>query len=282
MPINAHTDYLSLLFNFPKFPPMSILTLFFLALMRLAPLISFAPFLGSKLPTTVKMGLVFSFAAILLPHMMMESKAPLLFTAGFAGYAVKELLVGFILAFLVSVPFYIAQSAGSLIDFIRGASSLQVTDPFMQTQASPIGLFYNYTLIVLFYQIDGPFILFNGLIKSYEIIPPDGLINPLFFQIHLPVWQSLIGVLNTVLAVSIQLSAPSIVAVLMTEVFLGIANRLAPQVQITFLGMALKSLMGLMFLAFAWFFIVDQMGKQVLIWLQEMLHLIDTMKPFTL
>ena len=42
----------------------------------------------------------------------------------------------------------------------------------------------------------------------------------------------------------------------MAEFFLGIANRMAPQVQIAFLGMSLKSLMGLFLLWVGWQFIL--------------------------
>jgi len=66
---------------------------------------------------------------------------------------------------------------------------------------------------------------------------------------------------SKVFAVGIQLAAPSILAILMTEMFLGIANRLAPQVQIVFLGMSLKSLVGLAVLCAAWFFIIQQLNK---------------------
>jgi type III secretory pathway component EscT len=62
----------------------------------------------------------------------------------------------------------------------------------------------------------------------------------------------------------------------MTEVFLGIANRLAPQVQIVFLGMSLKSLIGLAILASAWVFILKQMGKETFLWMKEVNNLFYT------
>ncbi len=62
----------------------------------------------------------------------------------------------------------------------------------------------------------------------------------------------------------------------MAEMFLGIANRLAPQVQIAFLGMSLKSLVGIALLWAAWFFILQQLGKQSLQWVQKLNRLILT------
>ena len=70
------------------------------------------------------------------------------------------------------------------------------------------------------------------------------------------------------MTLSIQLGAPAISAVVMIDMFLGIINRLAPQVQIVFLGMPLKSWIGLMFLFVASQFIFQQFGIEALRWLK--------------
>jgi type III secretion protein T len=272
------SDYVSLVLSLPGVSPITALTFFFLAMMRIAPVVAIAPFLGSKLPNGVKVGLAISIAAILLPHLLLSStKTPTLtFDVHFPAYCLKELFIGMLLAFLVSIPFYIAQSSGVLIDFTRGSSALQVQDPLMQSQSSSIGQLYNYVFIVLFYEIGGPFIFLQGVLNSYTVIPVDGFIPAVFFHLQQPVWKFLMALLTKFLAISIQLAAPSIVAILMAEMFLGIANRLAPQVQIAFLGMALKSFVGLALLWAAWHFILQQFDKQAIIWLQSMQQLIQT------
>jgi type III secretory pathway component EscT len=172
-----------------------------------------------------------------------------------------------------------AESAGILIDFQRGSSALQVTDPSTQEQTSPIGVLYNYVLIVIFYQVDGPFHFFNALFDSYAIVPADKWFAVAFFHHAHPFWKQIWGLAATVFSVGIQLAAPSLLAILMTEMFLGIANRLAPQVQIVFLGMSLKSLVGLAILCAAWYFILQQMNKLTLLWMQNLtkaIHLFQT------
>jgi len=263
------TDYLTMLFSFPHLTAQSILCLFFLAFMRLAPVVAAAPFLGGKLPGAVKMGLLIALTAVILPFMAQHTTHTLDFNATYAGLLLKELLIGFFISFLAMLPFYIAESAGVLIDFLRGSSALMVTDPSTQAQVSPVGLLYNYILIVLFFEINGPYFFLNGVLDTYLIVPPDGWISSSFFQFHQPFWQSLWSVLTTFTMVSMQLAAPSLVAILMAEMFLGIANRLAPQVQIAFLGMSLKSLLGIALLFAGWFFILQQLSKQSLLWLKE-------------
>ena len=68
----------------------------------------------------------------------------------------------------------------------------------------------------------------------------------------------------------------------MAEVFLGIANRLAPQVQIIFLGMPIKSLLGIFFLWVGWLFILTQGNKQLFSWFRSLEQIIDSLKLFVL
>lgn len=273
----SNTDsYLTFFSALSEFAPISALSLFFLGMMRLAPVISMAPFFGSKTPGQIKMALLVVLTVILLPHIAMTSKTLVGFNLNFIVLCFKELFIGFILALFVSIPFYMAEAAGVIIDFQRGSSSLQATDPILAAQASDLGILYNLVLIVIFYQIDGPFYFFNAFFDTYTLIPVDGWIPSNFFTFTHPFWQTVWSCTNRVVAVSIQLAAPSIVAILMTEMFLGIANRLAPQVQIAFLGMSLKSLVGLAMLCAAWFFILQQMSKQTLLWLGDMAKIIRT------
>ncbi len=275
-PVQEYTQFFNHLYHFA---PSSIIPIFLLSLFRLAPIIVLAPFLASKLPSQIKMGMLISFVVILFPHITMTTKTVVDYNMLFVGYAIKEVFIGFILAFLVSVPFHFCQTAGFLVDFLRGASSLQVSDPFSQAQTSPIGNLYNYILIAMFYSIGGFFYFFNSIFTSYDLIPIDGFINPLFFSFQQPFWQTITAITTKVIALAIQLSAPALMAILMTEVFLGIANRLAPQVQIAFLGMSVKSLLGLTLLCAGWFFILEQMEKQTLLWLKEIDKLLVLIPP---
>lgn len=265
------SDYLSFVSSMQNMEPISLLSLLFLGLMRIAPIVSIAPFLGAKLPGSVKIGLAISLTVILLPQILHYTSKPLTFDMSFVGYSLKELLIGVIMAFLAAIPFYIAQGSGSLVDFMRGSSSLQVTDPFMQTQTSPIGTLFNYMNILIFFQIGGLFIFLDAVAYSFQYLPVDKAMSEYFFlNLHTPFWKLITGLLTRLTAVSVQLAAPSIVSILMAEMFLGIANRLAPQVQIVFLGMSLKSLLGLFLLFAGWFFILRQIGNQTLLWLSDL------------
>jgi type III secretory pathway component EscT len=143
-----------------------------------------------------------------------------------------------------------------------------VNDPTVQNQSSPLGTLFNFVLIFIFFTIEGPFLLLNGLVTSYEIIPPDQLINTHFFDKTSSFWELMLKLFNEVMVISIQLASPALLAILMTDMFLGIANRLAPQVQITFLGMPLKSLLALVVVCFGWKLFGEELVHQCFLWLE--------------
>lgn len=268
-------SYLLMLLKYVATQPITLLATFFLILARIMPIMIIAPFFGAKnSPAIARMLFSICLASILLPMVIAPLKEEIPLNIRFAGYALKEVLVGGILGFLVTIPFYTAQSAGNLIDNIRGSASLQVTDPSTQSQTGPVGIFYNYILITVFFSVGGPFYFISALVSSFELVPVNDVLNPYFFTMETPFWKIIITLLTHLLSLAIQLGAPSIIGILMGEMFLGIANRLAPQVQIVFLGISLKSFIGLALLAAAWFLILRQLGKESMVWLKVIYHTI--------
>lgn len=269
-------DYLSLILSLPNLDPQTIFSIFFLTLARLLPIMAIAPFLGSKnVPRVIRMMFSVSLVAIFLPQNLMQTHVELPYNLKFILFMVKELAIGTALGFLASVPFYIAQMSGSLIDHQRGSASLQVTDPTTQSQTGPLGILYNYVLIAIFYSLSGPFFFFDGIAISYELIPVDGLINSAFFSKNDTFWTQMINLFQMMMNLSIQLAAPALIGILLTDMFLGIANRLAPQVQIVFLGISLKSWVGIAMLAAAWVLIIKTLGKESLIWMKSLIQYIE-------
>lgn len=263
---------------------MHYLSLFLLSILRLGPIVRLAPFLGAKIiPGMARMGLILILGVIFFPNILVASSTgPLTFDLVFVGYALKELVLGYILGFFSMIPFLIANSAGIFIDFVRGSSMLMQQDVTLQQQASPLGILYNSIFIVIFYQLDGVWLFFDAITTSYQIMPPSAWFNTNFFSLTTPVWKHAITIVHSIIAISLQLAAPSLVAILMAEVFLGIANRLAPQVQIIFLGMPIKSLLGIFFLWQGWFFILQQGNNQLFSWFRSLEQIVHSLKLFVL
>lgn len=274
--------YAALFLNsaFAKFQPTAALTLFFLFLGRILPIIALSPFFGARvLPHPVKVAFAVCLFAIFLPQLLTVTTSTLDFNLLGVFLLLKEIFIGLSIGLLISIPFIIVQNTGIIIDHQRGGASLMVNDPTIQNQSSPFGTLFNQVLIFLFYVLDAPFLILDLLITSYEVIPPDHFLNPRFFNENTDFWHLQISILNKVMVVSIQLATPALLIMLMTDLFLGIANRLAPQVQITFLGMALKSLLGIAIVCIGWNLFVGEMGRSVFYWIHSVSEMLKMIKP---
>jgi len=275
-------DYVSLYAHsaFDKQNLIAFISLFFLFLGRMMPIIALVPFFGGKiLPRPAKVAFAISIFAIFLPQLMVITTTPLVFDLQLVLYFLKEIFIGLLLGFFLSIPFMIVQSAGILIDHQRGGASLMVNDPTVQNQSSPLGTLFNLMLIYLFFSIEGPFLVLEMISESYGILPPDKMINPLSLETSSPLVQYAGKILGNVMILSTQLAAPALIMILMTDFFLGIANRLAPQVQITFLGMPLKSLLALFVVFIGFNLFIDEIIKQTYSALDYIIVLMQQFQP---
>jgi type III secretory pathway component EscT len=263
-------DYLQLFLKHSSQGNLSVLSLCFLIVGRVGPIIGLSPFFGARiLPAPVKFGLALTFIAMLLPKLLLTVTTPLSFNLDLVCLMFREVLIGSIFGFFLGLPFLIVSSAGVFIDHQRGAASLMTNDPTIQNQSSPIGTLFNMLLIVIFWALNGPFYVLDSLFLSYDLLPPDKWIFPSFLLENSLLHDRLMHVLYIFATLSLQLCMPAFLALLMTDTFLGIINRLAPQVQITFLGMGLKSWFAILIVCLGFIPFVSQLSKQVENWLLE-------------
>ncbi len=256
---------------------LSVMALIVLTSFRIMPIIALAPFFGARIlphPTKVVFSLILVVAV--MPKILMASTVPLNFDSSLILLGVKEMFIGLVMGFFLGLPFLIVTSAGVFIDHQRGAASLMVNDPTIQNQSSPIGTIYNLMLIVIFYSIDGPFFVLDAILDSFQIVPPDQYLNPQFFAPHSYMKEKLFKCLQVFAVMALQLSAPSLIAMLMTDTFLGVINRLAPQVQIYFLGIGLKSWLACLMVCIGWVYFCDLLKKESVDWLKDFMQLVPS------
>ncbi len=279
-------DYLEIFMRSPvatKGSLVPVASLMFLAAARIMPIITLAPFFGSRvLPHPVKVIFALCLVTIVMPQILLTSTEPLSFNGTLVLLLLKEIFIGSIMGFFLGLPFLIVSSAGVFIDHQRGAASLMTNDPTIQNQSSPIGTLYNLVLIALFFAVDGPFFVIDSILDSYTIVPPDKFLNPLFFAPQSFIQEKLIKALQVFASLALQLSAPALLAILMTDTFLGVINRLAPQVQITFLGMGLKSWLAILMVCLGWVYLCGELRQQIVVWLREFIEIIPAFNAGTL
>jgi type III secretion protein T len=258
--------YLSVILSRPL---NEVWNIFLLGLARIVPTIAIAPFYGGKMiGDVVKLGLGVCITFVFLPFLILTNPSSFTMDVTFLLLMAKEVIIGALLGFIIAIPFYYAQGAGALIDHQRGSQSLQVMDPSTQMQTSPTGTLYNDMLLVLFFAISGPILFFDGLFTSFTLIPLDSFFPSQFFDLKHPFWITMMGILTTVVKIALQLSAPSLIGMLLSDLFLGIANRMAPQVQISFLLWSFKAFIGIAMLFLAWWLVIKQLDAQATAWLK--------------
>ena len=275
-------DYVTLYMNstFVNKDPIAFLSLVFLFLGRMLPIISLVPFFGAKvLPHPVKVTFALSLFVICMPQLLNETKTPLTFSLLLVLLMMKEVFIGLLMGFIISIPYIVVQTTGMLIDHQRGGASLMVNDPTIQNQSSPLGTLFNLVLIFIFFTIDGPIMVIDAIFQSYDFVAPDQFINPDLFNEKTKFFTNIVEIFGKTMRIATQLAAPALIAILMTDFFLGVINRLAPQVQITFLGMPLKSLLALMMVFFGWRLFTYQMAIESLNWLAYARDLFKEIKP---
>jgi flagellar biosynthetic protein FliR len=227
--------------------PQAFLVLVGLAFARLLSFLVVVPFFGgAAVPARVKVATAAAFVVILYPTLEagLPKEGPLPFgPVGFAALLVKEAFVGFTLGFVASLVFEGIQVAGRVIDFQRGATMAELFAPQLQTRVSEIGQFKLQFAIVLFLVIGAHRVFIEALLRSFELIPATGF--PKLAAGWTPAAAFITHLTGSVLAVGIQLAAPAMIALLLTDLFFGIVNRVAPQINVFFLSLPVKMAVGL-------------------------------------
>ena len=165
-----------------------------------------------------------------------------------SGIAMKEFLLGLVSGAFVMVLFWAIQGVGNFIDNQRGATMASSADPLVGAQSSPLALFMTQSMVAVFFAA-GIFLTFlEGLYTSYAVwpvssfYPVDGSA-----AIDLAVAQFALAVELVVLV-----GGPVVIAMFLSELGLGFVGRFAPQLNVFFLAMPVKSAVASLMLVFTW------------------------------
>lgn len=173
----------------------------------------------------------------------------------FALVAAKEVLIGFFIGFFSAIPFWIAENVGNFIDNQRGATMGEVYSPLNGSQVSTLGIFFTQIVSTLFFVGGAIFILLTALYMSYGIWPVFGE----WIQMTADAPIVILGSADEMLRMTIIISAPIILVMFLATIGLGFVNRTAPQLNVFFLSMPVKSALGIAFLVIYLAYIMDML-----------------------
>ena len=231
-----------------------------LAMARIGGAFAICPALTeSMIPGVARRAAVFGFACLAIPFVKdgMPPGEPNLWM--FSLLAFKEALIGFLLGFFGAIPFWIAENVGNFIDNQRGATMGEVYSPLNGSQVSTTGIFFTQIVSTVFFVSGAILLVLGALYKSYAVWPvfPADAGGFIAFAPNAPV--QMLGALDGMLRTTVVISAPVIIVMFLATIGLGLVNRTAPQLNVFFLSMPVKSALGVAMLILYLPFIMDML-----------------------
>lgn len=157
---------------------------------------------------------------------------------------IKEVFVGLVLGFMVALPFWIFEAVGFVVDNQRGASLGATLNPLTGNDSSPLGILFNQAFMVFFLVSGGFSLMLTMLYDSFRIWDVWDW-TPALRRESIPV---MLDQLSRFSRMVLLFAAPAIIAMFLAEVGLALVSRFAPQLQVFFLAMPIKSALALLVL----------------------------------
>lgn len=209
---------------------------FFLVLARLTPLFLMAPLLSSKfLPAQVRGLAAVVLAAAISPVVLGNEHLPT-DLIGLGGLIVKELMVGLAFALAVSAVTHALTIAGTILDTVAGFSFGAVLDPINGNNAAILSQLYGVVAVMIFVTVGGDDLMLSGLVKTYDAVPLTAApaLGPLV--------SGTIAALSAMFLAALQVAAPVLLALVVTDAGFGVVSKVVPQLNIFAVGFPAKLL----------------------------------------
>jgi flagellar biosynthesis protein FliR len=207
---------------------------FILVLARVTPLFLLAPlFSSSLLPVRVKGIAAVGISVGLTPIAMHGQHIPS-DPLKVAELILQSLLVGLAFAFTLAVLMAAVESAGSLVDVVSGFSYGSLINPLSGENSAVMSRFYSLVGTLVFLAIGGDAWTLRGLGRTFDLVP----------LTDAPRLPSLVGGVvqsfSTIFASALEVGAPVLAALLITDVAFGVVSRVVPQLNIFAVGFPTK------------------------------------------
>ncbi|HXD67360.1 MAG TPA: flagellar biosynthetic protein FliR [Solirubrobacteraceae bacterium] len=235
---------------------------FFLVLARVSPLFVLAPLFSSKMvPARVK-GIVAVGISIGLTPLAVHGQTIPTDPMAVAGMIVVQVLVGLAFAFAVGMVLTAIEAAGALTDMVAGFSYGSVVDPVNGNQGGTMTNLYSLVGLAMFIAIGGDAWTLRGLQKTFDLVPLTKA--PQIASLTSGVEQAF----ATIFVSAVEVCAPVILALLITDVAFGMIAKVVPQVNIFGVGFPMKVGVAMLVVAaslpFLGSFMSDQISNAVL------------------
>lgn len=163
---------------------------------------------------------------------------------GFTLQMISEAMLGAMLGLSLHAAFAALQIAGRLLDLQMGFGMATVLDPVTRANAPMIGVALSMLGLSVFFASEGHLALLRGIAQTAQWVPPGALWQ-------LPSAAQLLKVTGSMFSLAIVVMAPALFLLLLIELVLDFMSRVLPQMNVMFVGMPVKVMIGLGALAVA-------------------------------
>jgi flagellar biosynthesis protein FliR len=230
---------------------------FILVLARVTPLFILAPLFSSALIPVRVRGIIAVAISIGLTPVALHGQHIPSDGVQLGELIVEGMLVGLAFAFTLSILLAAVESAGSFIDVTSGFSYGSLINPLNGENGAVISRYYGMFGTMIFLVIGGDAWTIRGLGRTFELVPLTAG----------PRIGSLIGgaeqVFSTVFTSAIEIAAPVLIALLITDVAFGIVSRVVPQLNVFAVGFPTKVAVALLVTAASLPFVANWISGQM-------------------
>ncbi|TVX97651.1 flagellar biosynthetic protein FliR [Cohnella terricola] len=221
---------------------MQFFPAFLLVLCRISAFFVVAPFFSSRnIPQTVKIGLAFFISVIVFLNVGFDTKVTA--DATYILAIIREVFAGLLIGYVAYIFFSIVQTAGALMDMQMGYGMANIVDPITGASAPMLGNLKFMLMTLVFLGINGHHYLLAAIMDSYKWLPLDNKLFQIYYEGN--VTEFLTRTFADTFLLALQVAAPIVVAMFLTDFGLALLARAAPQYNVFVIGIPLKMLIGL-------------------------------------
>jgi flagellar biosynthetic protein FliR len=230
---------------------------FLLVLGRIGPLFLLAPLFSSKLiPARGKSVCAVALAVGIAPIALAGHEVPLA-VGSFVELMLKEILVGLAYAFALAALFAAVSVAGSFLDTLIGFSYGALVDPVTGNQSAVLTQLYILVGVAVLIAIGGDQLIIKGLARSYDLVP----------LLEMPSLPAMVAgaqhAFTQVFLSALELAAPVVLAIVMTDAAFGIVSRVVPQLNVFAVSFPAKVGVGLLMIGVSMPFAAGWMSDEL-------------------
>jgi len=171
----------------------------------------------------------------------------------------KELFIGVMLGMPVAIASWGLEAAGFFIDNQRGSTMASSLNPATGNQSSPVGILLGQAYTTWLFVTGGFLAVLQTLYESHKIWPLWSFapaMGPGF-------GAAVLRMLDAVMVLTVLFAGPAVIAMFISELGLALVSRFAPQLQVFFMAMPVKSAVGLLILILSIGLILTEAGRQL-------------------